>query len=186
MTKYLYENIFEKAEKVRSEYCVDTYPVSFEKFEEIFEDLNYKLKFFDNCDKSCVIGNMLIVGNTAMDENEFYQKNSTLSDEVKKKREALAHEAGHMFCHSINQLESEDISLSKEESQADAFSLYFLVPDDLFKEFYNNSFSMYGGFNAYEASDMFGVTVDFIMKRKKYYEKSIRHEGEKQKKMGYV
>ena len=38
---------------------------------------------------------------------------------------------------------------------------------------------MYGSFNAYEASDMFGVTVDFIKKRKKYYEKSIRHEKDK-------
>lgn len=176
MTKYLYENMYEKAEKVRSEYFVDTYPVTFEKFEEIFDDLNYKLKFFDDCDKSCVIGNMLIVGNTKMEDNEYLKKNSTLSDETKKRREALAHEAGHLFCHSINQLESEDIPLSKEEAQADAFSLYFLMPDDLFEEFYDNSFLMYGGFNPYDASEAFGVTVDFTMKRKKYFEKSVRHE----------
>lgn len=179
MTKYLYENMHEKAEMVRNKYFVDTYPISFDKFEEIFEDLNYKVKFFDNCDKSCVVGNLLIVGNTTMDDKDFYKKNSTLGDENKRKRESLGHEVGHLFCHSTNQLENEDISLGKEEAQADAFSLYFLIPDDLFEEFYNDSFSMYGSFNAYEASDMFGVTVDFIKKRKKYYEKSIRHEKDK-------
>lgn len=179
MTKYLYENMYEKAEYVREKYLVDTYPVSFEKFDEIFEDLHYKVKFFDNCDKSCVIGDMLIVGNTKMDEEEFLKKNSTLSDETKKKREALAHEAGHLFCHSINQLESSDIPLNKEEAQADAFSLYFLIPDDLFYRFYKDSYNSYGSFNYYEASDTFGVTVEFIRKRKKFFEKSVRHEKER-------
>lgn len=176
MTKYLYENVYEKADFVRRKYMVDTYPVSFDKFDEIFEDLNYKVLYFKDCDKSCVIGNTLIMGNTAMDDEDFYKKNATMGDEIKKKREALAHEIGHLFFHNINQLESDYVSLSKEEAQADAFSLYFLIPDDLFKKFYEEIYNSYGSFNYYEASEIFGVTVDFIKKRKKYYEKSIRHE----------
>lgn len=169
MTLHLFQNMYDKADNMRKEYGINTYPVNIEDMEQIFYERDYEVEYFSKCTKSCLIGNMLIIGNTNLGDD--------LVDESIRRRESLAHEIGHLATHQINQvLDVNNMTFHKEEAQAEAFKLYFLMPENVFEEFYEYSFKTYGRFNKYEASIFFGVSEQSVKQRRKYFEKSKKEQ----------
>ncbi len=155
MNTHLYENIFKIANKLLKDYDITSFPIGINIIEEIIYDYGYNIEYFDNCKRSCVLGNCVICGK---------------KDNEDERRITLSHELGHILIHCTNQLENEKLQLDKQESQVEAFILYFLIPD--FEIENNLNMSMY------EMTSYFGVDEKLIKKRLKYYKKSIRHKYE--------
>lgn len=155
MNTHLYENIFKIANRLLEDYNITSFPIGINTIEEIIYDYGYNIEYFDNCKRSCVLGNCVICGK---------------KDNEDEHRITLTHELAHILIHCTNQLENEKLQLDKQESQVEAFILYFLIPD--FEIENNLNMSMY------EMISYFGINEKLVKKRLKYYKKSIRHKYE--------
>jgi Zn-dependent peptidase ImmA (M78 family) len=78
----------------------------------------------------------------------------------RQKRILLAEEFCHIYCHCLNQLHIDDISLiDKSEYQAKKMAAFLLIPDELIKGF---DVQHYGINFVYELADEFNVTYEFM------------------------
>lgn len=172
MSKKLFFNVFNKVEEIHTKFNINYFPIEIDKIEHIFSLLGYSVEYMENINKTCLIGKEIIVGTKDFSFEEDFDGNNY---EVKL-REVLAHELGHIICHDINQLEIDNISLSKGEAQADAFSLYFLIPDYALEEYLReNSYELLEK-NYYNISRAFGVSREFLKKRIKFLSKNNRNK----------
>ena len=57
MNTHLYENIFKIANKLLKDYDITSFPIGINIIEEIIYDYGYNIEYFDNCKRSCVLGN---------------------------------------------------------------------------------------------------------------------------------
>jgi len=76
------------------------------------------------------------------------------------RREYLVHEAGHMY-HVGNTALLDPIIIEKNESQAQAFAAYFLMPIGIFEAHWAQNESDFA------LAEVFGVTIELVRFRKK-------------------
>ncbi len=144
-------NMLKKAQEIINEYYIETFPVDIEIIEQIMTEMGYKIKYFESCDKSCVVGNVVINGR---------------KESVNQLRQSMAHELGHIVTHITNQMENGYVLKVKEEAQADAFAMYFLMPEMVLKEIIDEYEDLYG------LCEYFGVEYSFCKQRVKLYNKT--------------
>lgn len=78
----------------------------------------------------------------------------------KFQRELLVHEAAHMY-HCGNVALLDPIVIDKNESQAQAFAAYFLMPIGIFEKYWAQNESDYA------LAEAFGVMIELVQFRKK-------------------
>ncbi len=140
----MYLLMAEKANRLLKKYQVQEFPISLELIEHILnsEGINIQitryLKRAVYCDDIIYIGQAL--GPSCC-------------------REYLVHETAHSY-HYGNTALLDPVSVDKYESQACAFTAYFLMPVGLFESY------LACGENNYTLAELFGVKQDLIETRK--------------------
>ncbi len=142
-----------QASTLLARYGISGYPIPIHIIEHIITSEQYDIQPIKNfMTRAVVIGNTVIIGNVT---RATY-------------REYLAHELCHIKYHDGNQALKNPWQVRKEEHQAQSFSAYFLMPDGMFEE------AMKVCEDDYYLSREFGVTVDLVRFRKKYFAKEKR------------
>lgn len=128
-----------KSNIMKKRYQIDSFPIPLWQIEQAIIDQGFDIIITNGLCKSCIIKNSVYLPNN-------YDSIS---------RVLLAHELGHILCHNCDIHRLDDATKGKFESQADAFSVYFLIPIRRFKI----DSKIY---NSYELSELYGVPVEFV------------------------
>lgn len=128
-----------KSTLMKKRYNIDTFPIPLWQIEQVIIDQGFDIIITKKLCKSCVIRNSVYIPHTYDSTN----------------RVLLSHELGHILCHNCDIHRLDKATMDQYESQADAFSVYFLIPTHRFKI----DSKIY---NSYELSELYGVTVEFI------------------------
>ena len=130
---------FKKSNFMKKRYQIDSFPVPLWKIEQAIIDQGFDVVISKNLCKSCIIKNSVFIPHT-------FDFNS---------RVFLTHELGHILCHNCDIHRLDKITQERYEYQANAFSVYFLIPIRRFKI----DSKLY---NTYELSELYGVPEEFI------------------------
>ncbi|MBC3901496.1 ImmA/IrrE family metallo-endopeptidase [Acetobacterium malicum] len=128
-----------KSNLMKKRYNIDSFPIPLWQIEQAIIDQGFDIVISKSLCKSCIIKKTVYVPHTMDFISRFM----------------LSHELGHILCHNCDIHRLDDISKEQLESQANAFSVYFLIPTRRFKI----DSKIY---NAYELSELYGVPVGFI------------------------
>ncbi|MFZ7120734.1 MAG: ImmA/IrrE family metallo-endopeptidase [Eubacteriaceae bacterium] len=141
----MFLRMLKKANYFLTEYQIFDFPISIEIIQEIIKNLKYKVVILKNLKQNGITyaDNILVTGS-----------NSACL------RENMCHECGHVISHCNNQYSNDKIQIAKNESQAQAFAAYLLMPVFIFET------DLAQGCNVYELSENFGVNIEFVQYRK--------------------
>ena len=154
----MYLQMLEKAIILLQKYNITEFPIPIDVIEEIIFKEGVKLQI------------------TKYLEKAFYYEDSKekiiyLGHKVKatyQQREYLLHETAHMY-HCGNTALLPSLVVDKNESQAEAFAAYFLMPFPVFET------CLAKGENNFQLSQRFGVTQDLVRCRMKLLESLIEN-----------
>lgn len=133
------QNALRKSKFMKKRYQIDSFPIPIWQIEQAIIDQGFDIVIASNICKSCIIRSTVYIPDTVDCSNRVF----------------LSHELGHILCHNCDTYRLDPITKKRLEIQADAFSVYFLIPLRRFKKdskIYNN----------YELSELYGVPVEFI------------------------
>jgi len=128
-----------KSNLMKKRYHIDSFPIPLWQIEQAIIDQGFDIVISNELCKSCIIKNCVLLPHTI--------------DSIG--RILLSHELGHILCHNCDIHRLDKVTRDQFESQADAFSVYFLIPIRRFKI----DSRIY---NSYELSELYGVPVEFI------------------------
>lgn len=137
---------FKKSNLMKKRYQIDSFPVPLWKIEQAIIDQGFDVVISKNLCKSCIIKNSVFIPHT-------FDFNSRIF---------LSHELGHILCHNCDIHRLDKITQERYESQANAFSVYYLLPIQRFKI----DCKLY---NLYELSELYGLPVEFLDTHVKKY-----------------
>lgn len=128
-----------KSNFMKKKYQIDSFPIPIWQIEQAIIDQGFDIVIAPNIYKSCIINNTVYIPHSFDSNNRVF----------------LSHELGHILCHNCDIHRLDSMTKKKLESQADAFSVYFLIPLRRFKIDYKI-------YNVYELSELYGVPVEFL------------------------
>lgn len=133
----------QKANLLLHKYKIRDFPIPLHVIEQIILDEHVKIIIRKNINHACILGDDLLVGDR--NHNCRYQ---------------LTHEYLHIREHPNNYFQKDETIIAKNESQANAFAAYFLMPIGMFET------SMKYAHNSFELAEEYGVTPSFVEYRK--------------------
>lgn len=128
-----------KSTLMKKRYNIDSFPIPLWQIEQAIIDQGFDIVISKELCKSCIIKNAVFIPRTFDFDSRVF----------------LAHELGHILCHNCDIHRLDKFTQERYESQANAFSVYFLLPIRRFKI----DFKLY---NFYELSELYGVPVEFL------------------------
>ncbi|MFZ7119477.1 MAG: ImmA/IrrE family metallo-endopeptidase [Eubacteriaceae bacterium] len=150
----MFLRILQRANYLLTEYKIFDFPVPLDTIDQIIEDMNIKIVIKKNLKSSMHLDGELTIGE--YDPEQY--------------REDIVHEVCHITQHATNTFNCDNVVVAKNESQAQAFAAYFLMPVFIFET------DLAQGCNDYELSENFGVNIEFVQFRKTLTE-SLMHIG---------
>lgn len=135
-----------KSNIMKKRYQINSFPIPLWQIEQAIIDQGFDIVISKDLCKSCVIKNAVFIPHT-------YDFNS---------RVFLGHELGHILCHNCDIHRLDKTTQERYESQANAFSVYFLLPIQRFKI----DCKLY---NLYELSQLYGLPIEFLDTHVKKY-----------------
>jgi len=133
-----------RANFLLTEYKIFSFPIPLHTIDQIIDDFNIKVVIRKYLTSSVSYDDEIAIG---IYESPQY-------------REDLLHETCHICYHNANRFNSDDYIIAKNESQAQAFAAYFLMPVYIFEN------DLKQGLSDYELSENFGVSIEFVRYRK--------------------
>ena len=149
----MYYKMLEKAIEILTEYQIFEYPIHKDTIEQVISNIHLRTIILKNLSSTICINDTILLPKT--------QNKASY-------REDIVHELGHTYFHCGNSLLKDKTVVRKQESQANAFAAYFLMPVYVFEE------ALKYCSNDYELAEEFGVTVSFVQFRKKLTEALIK------------
>lgn len=162
----MYTLMAEKANRLLNKYKVKSFPVSIDVIEKIISNEKISIQITKYLKKGLYYenaGSKVIYIGKSLDNSLC--------------RECLLHEVAHMFHYGNTALLAPPV-VHKNEGQAQAFAAYFLMPIGVFETY------LAKGENDYTLSEIFGVTQELVLYRKKLSQSLI--EGGSYKQMKYI
>lgn len=150
----MFLRMLQRANYLLTEYQIFGFPVPIDIIDQIIIDMNIKIIIKSNLKSSMYLDGELSIG--IYDPEQY--------------REDLIHEVCHITQHAANAFNHDNVTIAKNEAQANAFAAYFLMPVFIFES------DLSQGCNDFELSENFGVNIEFVRYRKTLTE-SLIHIG---------
>lgn len=127
---------------LHQKYKLSTFPIPIWEIEQIIIDRGYDISISKKSKASFILSTTVFVPNICDSHTRF----------------CLSHELGHILCNHYDVYRVDKYTKSKYEAQADAFALYFIMPNACFECDLEH-------LNEWELSEKYGVPVEYVRQR---------------------